>query len=263
MPSPFPGMNPYFEQAHIWRGFHTMFLANLVAAITPRIGDRYFVELEESIYIDPTGDEPRLFAVADAAVAGTDSDDDAAGGVATAAAVVAAPLTVTVPGVTKRKARRLVIRDSGSQEVITVVEVLSPSNKAAGPDRNKYLEKRDEILTSAAHFVELDLLRGGKRMPMRTLPDGCDYYALVSRAWQRPSMGLWPVALRDPLPAIPIPLRRGDPEPLIDLKPVLDRTYDEGGFARRIYRTPPEPPLSAADAEWARAFVPAAAPPTR
>jgi hypothetical protein len=258
MPSPFPGMNPYLEQAHLWRGFHTSFLVHLVDAITPRLGGRYFVELEESLYIDPSGDEPRLFAVADTAVAESEDDAEGSGGVATATAVVAAPVTVTVPGVTKKKARRLVIRDSNSQDVVTVIEVLSPSNKAAGADRDKYLEKRGEVLTSRTNFIELDLLRGGKRMPIRTLPEGCDYYALVSRWWERPNMGLWPVAVRDPLPTIPIPLRRGEAEPLIDLKPVLDLTYDGAGYARRIYRTPPEPPLSATDAEWAKAFVPAA-----
>jgi hypothetical protein len=94
-------------------------------------------------------------------------------------------------------------------------------------------------------------------MPIRTLPE-CDYYALVSRAWQRPKMGLWPTKLRDAIPSIPIPLRPGEPEPLLDLKPVLDRTYDEAGYAHRVYRTPPEPPLSDADACWAKSFLPTA-----
>ncbi len=29
MPSPFPGMNPYFERSTIWRDFHTEFLISL------------------------------------------------------------------------------------------------------------------------------------------------------------------------------------------------------------------------------------------
>jgi len=258
MPSPFPGMNPYLEQSHIWRGFHTSFLVHLIAELTPRIGERYFIELEESLYIDPAGDEPQLFAVADTAIAEPEPTEGNENGAAVA--IVVAPVTVTVPGVTKKKMRRLVIRDSNSQAVVTVIEVLSPSNKANGADREKYLEKRVEVLTSAANFVELDLLRGGVRMPIRTLPE-CDYYALVSRTWQRPKMGLWPIHLRDAFPPIPIPLRFGEPEPLLELKPVLDRTYDEGGYARRIYRTPPEPLLSPAEADWAKAFVPPRVPP--
>lgn len=259
MPSPFPGMNPYLEQSHLWRDFHGSFLVTLRSTLVPLVRPKYHVEYEESLYIDPTGDEPRLFAVADNAVTNPDDDEPESGGVATATAVVAAPVTVTVPGIAKKKARRLVIRDSKSQEVITIIEVLSPSNKAVGADRNKYLEKRDEVLTSAAHFIELDLLRGGKRMPIRTLPE-CDYYALVSRAWQRPEMGLWPFNLRDAIPPIPIPLRPGEPEPLVDLKPVIDRIYDEAWYEDRIYRSPPEPPLPAADLDWARSLIPVVAP---
>jgi len=255
MPSPFPGMNPYLEQAHLWRGVHTTFLVDLAAAITPRIADRYFVELEESLYIDATGDEPRMFAIADAAVADSEAGPDVATGAPTG--VIAAPVTVSVPGVTQKKARYLTIRDTNSLEVITVIEMLSPANKQPGTDREKYAAKRVETLTSRTHFIALDLLRGGTRLPIRSLPD-CDYYALVSRWWDRPKMGVWPVGLRDPLPSIPIPLRRGEPEPLVDLKAILDRAYDEGGYARRIYRTPPEPPLSPADAEWAKQFIPAA-----
>src|SRR5947209_835093 len=173
MPSPFPGMNPYLEQAQLWRDFHNSFLVTLRAALTPRVGNRCYVELEESLYIDPTGDEPKLFAVAEAAVTDADRDATADGGGA-ATAVVAAPVTVTVPGAARRKARRLVVRDSKGQEAVTVIEFLSPSNKTAGVDRDKYLEKRIEVLTSAANFIELDLLRGGRRMPIRTLPE-CDY----------------------------------------------------------------------------------------
>ena len=256
MPSPFPGMNPYLEQSHLWRDFHNSYLVALRAALTPRVVPKYLIEYEESLYIDPTGDEPRLFAVADTAVADSGSAEQATGGSETATAVVAAPLTVTVPGVTKKKARRLVVRDSKSQEVVTVIEMLSPSNKAGGADREKYLEKRVEVLTSSANLVEIDLLRGGQRMPIRKLPE-CDYYVLVSRAWERPPMGLWPLTVRDPLPSIPIPLRPGEDEPLLNLKAALDRTYDEAGYVHRIYRTPPEPPLSPEDAEWAKAFLPA------
>ena len=259
MPSPFPGMNPFLEQPSVWRDFHTSFLVTLRSVLVPRVRPKCHVELEESIFIDPTGDDPRLFAVADTAVADTALGEYRPSATATAT-VVAAPVTVTVPGVTKKKMRRLVVRDSKSQEVVTAIELLSPSNKAAGADRDKYLEKRVEVLTSGANFVELDLLRGGQRMPIRPRAE-CDYYVLVSWAWQRPEMGLWPLKVRELLPAIPIPLRKGEPEPLIELKAVLDRTYDEAGYEDRIYSAPPDPPLSTADADWAKAFVPLPAAP--
>ena len=60
----------------------------------------------------------------------------------------------------------LTLRDRASNEVVTVIEVLSPSNKRPGSDgRKEYLEKRNQVLMSTAHLIELDLLRGGERLP--------------------------------------------------------------------------------------------------
>jgi hypothetical protein len=246
-------MNPYLEQGPLWQDFHNTFLVTLRTALSPQVAPRYFVELEVSLYLDPSDEDDRLIGIADAALPGSGRPGKPGGAVA----AIAAPVTVTVPGVTRRKARRLVVRDTKNREVVTVIEVLSPSNKAPGSDRTRYLDKRTEVLTTATSFVEIDLLRGGSRMPVRKLPS-CDYYALVSRHWERPEMGLWPVRLRDPLPKIPIPLREGDPEPAVELQSVLHQTYDGAGYAYHIYQSQPEPPLSAEDAAWAKGVLAAA-----
>jgi hypothetical protein len=253
MPSPFPGMNPYLEQSDLWRGFHGGFLFCLHSAITPQVVPRYYVEYEESLYIDRAAP----FAVADVAVAHPERNgaETSAEGGATAAPVTA---TVPMPKLTRKKRKWLTIRDGRDRTVVTVIEVLSPSDKRGGKDRERYLEKRDRILRSSAHLVEIDLLRGGQRPPVDTRSEN-DYRIVVSRRPDRPHVGVWPIGLRDALPTIPIPLRTGEPEPTISLKAVLDRVYDEMGFAHRIYQGTPEPPLSAADAEWAKAFLPAPA----
>jgi Protein of unknown function (DUF4058) len=67
---------------------------------------------------------------------------------------------------------------------------------------------------------------------------------------------VWPIRLRNPLPAIPIPLTAGTPEPLVDLQAALHATYDEGGYGVYIYRGEPDPPLTAEDATWATGFIP-------
>jgi hypothetical protein len=248
MPSPFPGMNPYFEQPGVWRGFHTSFLVKLMDRLSTAADPRYFVSVEESLYIEHQRPRRReLFAVADAAV----TEGDAGG------AVVTAPVTARVPmGAIKRKHRWLTVRDTASREVVTVIELLSPSNKAAGDDREQYLRKRLRILRSAAHLVEIDLLRGGERMPADDAPES-DYRILVSRRPARPNAAVWPVGLRDPLPLVPIPLRTGEPELVADLKPLLDAVYDGATYRRRLYSSPPDPPLAPADADWARQFLPA------
>ena len=109
------------------------------------------------------------------------------------------------------------------------------------------------------HFVEIDLLRGGPRMPWLDMP-ACDYYAVVSRFEERPERaGFWPIRLRERLPEIPIPLRQGDADARLDLQQVLHRIYDAAGYAYHIYSGPPEPLLAAEDAAWAQQFLPAAA----
>ncbi len=185
------------------------------------------------------------------------ADIGLSGGPAKPGGVVAAgtaPAAAVIPLTLGRPKRWLTVRRMDGGQIVTVVELLSPSNKAAGKDREKYLSKRQRLLDSRAHFVELDLLRGGQRMPVRPLPP-IDYCVLVSRRQRRPNVDLWPLTLRDPLPHLPIPVRRGDSEPLIDLRAVLDRVYDEAGYGPRLYRTDPDPPLSPADAEWAAGLL--------
>lgn len=58
------------------------------------------------------------------------------------------------------------IRVIDSRELLTAIEVLSSSNKR-GKGREEYLDKRNRVLKSAAHLLEIDLLRSGQRVPMR------------------------------------------------------------------------------------------------
>ena len=102
--------------------------------------------------------------------------------------------------------------------------------------------------------VELDLLRGGPRLPVDGLAT-CDYCVLVSRSEERPKVGLWPIGLRDRLPVIPIPLRVPDPDVRLDLQVALHRVYDAAKYAKRIYRGTPQPPLSPEDQAWAREIL--------
>ena len=155
-----------------------------------------------------------------------------------------------------RRVPFLEVRDRLGRELITVLELLSPANKRGGADREQYVAKREQLLQSAAHFVEIDLLRGGRPMPLANRPK-CDYSVLVSRAEARPWAGFWPIRLRRRLPVIPIPLLPADPDARIDLQEILHHVYDAAGYEDFIYATRPQPRLSAKDAAWARSFVPA------
>jgi Protein of unknown function (DUF4058) len=254
MPSPFPGMNPYFERANHWPDFHNEFLTFLRRQLAPQIAPNYIVQLENHVYIHDLPPEPRrLLGRPDISV--VRSDILAAG--RPNLALLEAPAEVQLPAVDIERVAFLEIRDREGRDLVTVIELLSPSNKRPGDDRQQYLAKRREILRSTAHLVEIDLLRGWTPMPAENRPEG-DYSVLVSRAGQRPRAEFWPIRLRDRLPVIPIPLRAADRDGRVDLQEVLHQAYDGPEYEIFIYAGPPEPPLSAQDAEWAATFLPRA-----
>ena len=252
MPSPFPGMNPYLEQSDHWQDFHTEFLGDLRHQLDARIGTDYIVQLEKHVYIHELPPEPRRF-LGRPDVSVVRSGAFAAG--QPHFGLLEAPAEVELPEVDVERVAFLEIRDRLGRELITVIELLSPSNKRPGDDRQQYLTKRRQILRSDAHLVEIDLLRGWTPMPAKDRPEG-DYSVLVSRAERRPFAGFWPIRLHDRLPVIPIPLKPADPDGRVDLQELLHQAYDRAGYRKYIYEGSPEPPLKAEDAEWAEPFLP-------
>jgi hypothetical protein len=254
MPSPFPGMNPYLEQDDAWQDFHTSFIPLAREALLAEVQPNYFVKVEEQLFIhELPGDERRLLGRSDLSITSSPLPDRTR-----PAGVLQGPARVQVPvGVDVERHSYLEIRDRRNRELVTVLELLSPSNKRPGEDRAQYLAKRRGLLLSPVHLVEIDLLRGGPRLPIDGLPE-CDYCILVSRAEQRPAAEVWHVRLRERLPEIPVPLRSGDPDARLDLQAVLHRVYDSAGYAAFIYTGAPEPPSRPDDAAWARQFVPEA-----
>jgi hypothetical protein len=250
MPSPFPGMNPYIERPDVWNDFHDSFIPALREVLAPQVRPNYYIRIEENLYIhEPTDGERFPLGRPDLSL------HTAAQPTATSVgATAAAPAYVGMPVIEEEeRLPYLEIRDRFKHEVVTVIELLSPANKATD-GREQYLAKVQRILASKTNFVEIDLLRDHAKMPWNQLPE-CDYYALVSRYEERnaekPRAAVWPLRVRDPLPTIPIPLRAGEPEPTVDLKAILDRVYDGAGYELFLYEFAPEPPLSTADAVWA------------
>ncbi|MEX2170132.1 MAG: DUF4058 family protein [Pirellulales bacterium] len=251
MPSPFPGMNPYLEQVDVWHDFHQSFVAHIRDAIAPQIRPKYLAKIDENVYIhELSAEERHLLGRPDVAVLSNQP-----GGTTTAVAERAAPAYGhLLPLADELQESFIEIRDQESRELITVIELRSPTNKVRGPDRDQYIAKRRCILASPAHLVEIDLLRGHERMPVRDMPP-CDYVVMVSRYQERPRVGLWPINLRDRLPEIPIPLRYDDPDATLDLQPVLANLYDAAGYEDYIYRGKPQPPLRGEDAVWAEGMI--------
>src|SRR5262249_18994665 len=116
-------------------------------------------------------------------------------------------------------------------ELVTAIEILSPTNKV-GLGRNDYLRKRNALIDQPVNLVEIDLLLGGKRMPLaKPLPPG-DGFAIVARVELRPDAQVYAWTLREPLRGVPIPLRAPDPDVNLDLAEAFAMAYDLGGYAR-------------------------------
>jgi len=248
MPSPFPGMDPYLEQEVIWHDFHERFLPAAAAQLSAQLLPRYIVLIDEHVYLhNVETEERRSIGRPDLSVARGPKPCVVP---EASAVVLEAPVEVRVPELDQERESFLTIRDRRSRRIMTVIELLSPTNKRPGANRRRYLAKRAEFLSGPAHLVEIDLLRGGPPMPADDRPS-CDYSVLVSRVGDRPRAGFWPIGLRDALPTIPIPLGPDEPDARLDLRNVLDRVYDEAGYHFFLYEQAPEPPLTGVDAEWA------------
>jgi len=166
--------------------------------------------------------------------------------------IVAIGMRTRFPGDKRKeeKQRYLEVRDQVSGEAITVIEILSPTNKRS--HRREYLEKRLEILGSETNLVEIDLLRAGAPMPMTGKTPDTHYRILISRAWERPYAEALLFNIPQPIPDVPIPLRQGEEEAIVPLNRLLHEIYDEGGYDLMLnYSRPPDNPLDSATAAWA------------
>lgn len=251
MPSPFPGMDPYLEQPDVWEDFHSRYIVHVGDQLAARVGSNYAVKVEECLSLhELSAAERRFIGRADL---GINRRGEKRSGVAVME-TSPATMQLELPAVEIVRERFLEIVDRRERRVVTVIEMLSPTNKRTGSDRDDYLAKRRNVLATGTHLVELDLLRGGSRPEPPQLPS-CDYAVIVSRYEQRPKVDIWTIGLRERLPLIPIPLSLPDPDIALDIKAVLDHTYDLANYRNYLYENPPTPPLVPNDSAWAQALI--------
>jgi len=257
--SPFPGMNPYLEARHIWPDVHNSLMYIFRQQLSPKLAPKYTAELETELIIDEIlpGDRGMLpkAGYADVTIIEQTVDAPYQG---SEVAVASAPLQLIVPMEVEIRLVSLHIRHRETDQVVTVVELLSPVNKRTGKGREKYLAKRRDYLNSNVHLVEIDLLRNYPRMPFGgKLPENSSYLAMISICRYRPSCDAWPIRLPEPLPILPIPLRSPDPAVLLDLQAALHTAYDEARYDLRIdyNQAPPSPALSEADTAWVKTVL--------
>lgn len=249
MRSSFPGMDPYLEDPGGWTGVHGGLIARLRTELNRQLGPAFVGDAGTSVYVVAADEQrwvfPDIYAIE------TQRAEQAGRGGRCAAPVQVlrdVPETINQP--------HILIRDRETRRVATVIEVLSPINKAPPTTRarQEFLSKRHDTMASATNWVEIDLLRAGDR-PAEARGLGT-YHVLVKRAGE-PKAGIWPIGLRKQLPRIGIPIRADVDDLEVALQPVLDQVYSEGRYADLIdYTQPPPPPaLSRDDARWVTEHV--------
>jgi hypothetical protein len=258
MRSPFLGMDPYIEACHLWDDFHHDLISEIKSALSPLLPKRYVVRAGERSYVTLTAkngeDEYRMQA--DVTVARKPGAVQAAGQPSAAAVLQAAdadstPITMRALVHTEFREGFLEIREAyGERQVITSIEVLSPSNKRFGSEGwFEYFRKRRACLSGMVNFVEIDLLRRGRRMPMDDEWPNSPYYFLVCRKAEAPGCTVWRAHSTRPLPSISIPLAPPDADVPLSLQPLIDAIYARSHYEIDIdYHQELYPPLTPAEA---------------
>ncbi len=254
----FPGMDPYLEDPRLWSGVHGRLVVYIADSLARQLSPRYAASVEERVYLEGPEREVRPDVSIRRARRG------AGPGAAIAVAEPEADAMIEVWAVPEevREGYVTILDLLSGQRIVTVIEVVSPSNKVNGPGRKSYLSKQQEVLESDAHLVEIDLLRHGEHVV--SVPEyearrraHYDYLTCVNREGSaRAGYQLYARRLADRLPRVRIPLLKEDPDIVLDVQAVLAQTYEAGRYRDRIdYGRPCEPPLTADQQNWAREIL--------
>lgn len=253
MNSPFPGMDPYLEQH--WLDIHHRLVTyacdqlqvSLPRDLLARVEERVCVESEES---PMRNIHPDVRVVEHAAPLSIPD----AGGVAVAEEVEApALIELDDEPITEGFIK---ITDAKSGKVVTVIEVLSLTNKLPGEGQQLYRQKQNELTARGTSLVEIDLLRSGGHVlnvPSRRIPRAyrTPYRVCVRRGWHPRRDEFYRAPLEKRLPTIQVPLRETDQDIPLDLQSLIELCYRNGRYDRTDYAAEPDPPFDPPTAAWA------------
>jgi len=255
MPSPFPGMDPYLESPLYWQDLHERFLPYAAEVLQPQLPNRYRARIGERVILEAI--EGAI--IPDLTVVQWPTRGDAEGQTPSSSTCVA--VEMDAPTIFSAFPDDLCeafveIIDRIGQRVITVIELLSPTNKTPGAGHDQYMQKQREVLRSGTNLVEIDLLHGGAHtvaVPRANLVRHAPFHGLVSvwRAAQPLQCEVYFVRLQDRLPRLRIPLLPEDHDVALDLPAIFTRCYDAARYDLDLdYTQPPPVELARADLTW-------------
>jgi hypothetical protein len=251
-------MDPYLEDPDEWQGVHNTLITYLWSALNAVLPPEYIARAEVRCYISYMERQ----GVPDLTVRHRLSERPSAvlpasSGTTATLLLPDEPLIVETEPYEIREAYIDITRAKDRERIVTTIELLSPTNKAANSTgRRLYRHKQEQLLSSRTHLIEIDLLRQGEHtvaVPRELLPEPhWDFIVCLHRGGQSAALEVWKSTLRERLPRIKVPLDPEYPDVTLDLQAIFNRYYDDGGYLRDIdYRREPIPPLRAEDVAWA------------
>lgn len=255
MSNPFPGMDPYLE-GPLWSVVHHNLIEEFARQLTVKLRPKYRARTEERVVVaalDPI--EGGWLRRRSPGVSVVSTEPQASGG---STATLVAPLTQEFLPNESLTETFLEIRTVNDGQLVTAIELLSPTNKR-GEGAAEYQHKRREILASEVHLLEIDLLRIGESFPVTGPLPSVPYFVFLSRANRRPKVEIWPIPLEAPLPVVPVPLLDGDHDVELDIALAFRTIYDLFEYDRDLdYSGSPTIRLSPEQSVWADACLRAA-----
>ena len=137
MPSPFPGMDPYLETPHLWLDVHHELISQIRHALKPMIRPNYVARVELRVYVSNENDPGLDVIIPDARIEKTKTNGrkpakSRSNG--STALAIAEPLIVPIQLDQEIEEARLEISDVKTRELVTIIEILSPTNKIRGSE---------------------------------------------------------------------------------------------------------------------------------
>jgi hypothetical protein len=300
-------MDPYLENPVWWPDFHHSFITYARDALQPGLRPHYRARISERVYqvsppqhyypdiailgavhkketplLNVNEGRKRSFASSGMPSSAAKGLHRPSGNSPINVAEAEEPLIITLPKEAQKQGFIEILHADGA--VVSVLEVLSPVNKTPPRGLNDYREKQRQLLQSATHLVEIDLLRSGTHavaVPSELVAEQCatwDYLVCVhsasrcnrdshredgevtgERSEHRQAcyrFEVYPVTIRRRLPRIRVPLRAPDPDIVLDLQAVFVRCYDSGGYEDFVdYNAEPPVPLAPDDALFSNALL--------
>lgn len=252
--NPFPGMNPFLELQ--WADVHTVLISYIRDALSEELPDDLRSLAEENLSVTGVHQKSHRtdVAVVEPSRKGFPPlwQPDAESGMAPV--VAAEPEIILVAPETQRWVE---IRDR-HEELVTVIEVLSPGNKVSRKGREQYRAKQEDLLATGVNLVEIDLIRQGSHViaaderGLRPIENGESRYIICAvRALHPDRREVYYCPLKDPLPTIRIPLRPFDPDVPLTLQPLIDRAWHTGRCWHLNHQAnPPGPDWSEDESQW-------------